>query len=161
MDSPGDATLKHSSFIPLQPHYSSTQPANTVMHLSHIGTSLKIPMWYKLGSCNHNHPQTATPNSPFLWNIWPRYCFSCPNKWPASEVQAFNTTQPHTAHRWHESSGYHFTGNCWTIHCIAWTTQATLWTRQFHDNEKLEMAIFKWLQKYQSSTMTEFLNSYH
>jgi hypothetical protein len=33
--------------------------ASTVMHLSHLGTSLRIPSRQKLGSCIRNHSRTA------------------------------------------------------------------------------------------------------
>jgi hypothetical protein len=51
------------------------------MHLSHLGMSINISLWYKSDSCIHNHSQTAISTSSLLWNQQPsKCCFSRPDK---------------------------------------------------------------------------------
>jgi hypothetical protein len=46
--------VKCSSFIPLKHHYFSELSQSTLMHLSHLGTSLKIPSRHKSRCCISN-----------------------------------------------------------------------------------------------------------
>jgi hypothetical protein len=53
--------------------YLSAQSPNTLMHLSRIGTSLKIPSRYKSGSYIRRHSRTATSTSSLLWRVMLRH----------------------------------------------------------------------------------------
>ena len=50
-------------------HYFSAQSPLTLMYLSHLGISIKIPSWKKLGSCILNHSSTDDTTSSLLWNV--------------------------------------------------------------------------------------------
>jgi hypothetical protein len=73
--------VRFSSFIPLKYHYFSTQCPRTLMHLSHVSTSLKIPSRQKSGSWIHNHSQTAISTSLSRNRRPPKRCIRGSNKW--------------------------------------------------------------------------------
>jgi len=53
-----------------------------LMHSSCLGTSLRIPSHYKLGSCICNHLWTTISTSSLLWNWWPHCGFTdCDLSW--------------------------------------------------------------------------------
>jgi hypothetical protein len=58
--------VKRSSLVPQKYHYFLTQSPSILMHLSYLGTSLKIPSRQKSGCCIHIHPQTAIYTSSLL-----------------------------------------------------------------------------------------------
>ena len=73
-------SVKYSSCILLKylcfsPHY-----LRALIHLSHLGTILKILSDCKAGCCIRNHSRAATSTASHLWNQQRRkYCFMYPN----------------------------------------------------------------------------------
>ena len=55
------------------------------MYLSHLGISIKIPLWKKLGLCILNHSRTDDTISSLLWNV-PRWNTSINVYWDCWEI---------------------------------------------------------------------------
>lgn len=88
--------VKYRSFIVLK---FSSWSASAHVHLSQLGTSLRILSCAKLGSCVFIPLRTAISTSSLLWNLHhARCCFVCPNKWSVRKCDnsSWQCTLPET-----------------------------------------------------------------
>ena len=73
-------SFKYSSCILLKYRCFSPHYLRALIHLSHLGTILKILSDCKAGCCIRNHSRAATSTASHLWNQQRRkYCFMYPN----------------------------------------------------------------------------------
>jgi hypothetical protein len=79
-----------SSFIPLTNHSFSVYCPITLMHLTHHGTHLRNPSWYKLGSCIRFHQHCCVQ----FWWTTPMQCIN----WELLLVRFLHSVPPLMLH---------------------------------------------------------------